>query len=132
MPKIQNVGTVGTVSTSAPTTESERNLVRSIMLVMVHMRYKRPNTGTYVLTAMLIISLPGCFHDKHETPTPQLAESCSPTMPSEGQEAQIPHPNTPSQCLGVVLKCNYCEYDRRGNFVKTEFEICGACVGADF
>ena len=60
------------------------------------------------------------------TPTRQQAESCPAVVPIGPDK--IPHPENPTDCYGVVMTCNYCEYNEAGRFVEAGWEACGVCM----
>jgi hypothetical protein len=60
------------------------------------------------------------------------AEQCDRALPATGTQQWVSHPQKPSACFGVVMMCNYCEYDPDGAFEKSGSEACGVCIGADF
>ena len=43
---------------------------------------------------------------------------------------EIEHPINPSDCYGVVMMRNYCEYEFGGQLKNPDGDFCGACVGA--
>lgn len=74
----------------------------------------------------LFTSLYGC--DKLNDS--ELAASCPPSNLSS--ESKIGNPDNPSDCKGLLLMCNFCEYDNTGIFKRAGSETCGLCVGAEF
>ena len=56
------------------------------------------------------------------------SQTCPARQPSAGR---ILDPEKPQSCFGVVMACNYCEYDEGGEFKRSGMEACGVCVGWD-
>lgn len=94
-----------------------------------HARYFSARSIFSIL--LLSIILPGC--SENVTGTGKIdAEACSASVPTTSSARRLAHPRVPSECVTIVMLCNYCQYDARGLFEKVGSEICGVCLGADF
>ena len=59
-------------------------------------------------------------------------DDCDPSLPATGEKRLVAHPDKPSECRLVVMKCNACAYDGEGKLLGVESDYCGVCIGADF
>jgi len=88
-------------------------------------------------TCLFVLTVVACGKDtereldKARKENAYTTQSCPARLPS-AKESRIANPQEPTDCFAVVMKCNYCEYDSAGIFVKTESEVCGVCLGWDF
>lgn len=57
---------------------------------------------------------------------------CSVRLPATGSPFKVPHQGCESVCYGLVLVCQYCNYDANGINTGESSEVCGACIGFPF
>lgn len=79
-----------------------------------------------ILIFALAVCLSGCEGEEGASP-----ETCDRSITGTGDQEKILNPGKQNSCKGVVLVCNYCEYDADGRFDETSIEPCGVCVGWD-
>jgi len=92
----------------------------------------RTTMATGVLPVLLVTAISvGCSRNAPVGKNAP-ADDCDKSLPVTGQTHKVAHPSAPSACLGVVMMCNYCQYDADGRLEKTGSDVCGVCVGLDF
>ena len=78
------------------------------------------------VVAVALLVVPAC--SKEDQQDGMISEGCNHSIPASGSKQKISHPKTPSSCMFVVMKCNYCAYDEAGEFSYSGSDYCGVCL----
>ena len=84
-----------------------------------------------ILAPVILATVVACGKTHPERPE-IVRQDCEASLPGTGNVHKVPDLGKPNSCYGVLLMCNYCEYDASGQFRRSGMEPCGACMGSPY